>query len=50
MTYTKPEVVVLGDASQVITHCGSQTKNQSGNDGQGCSPPKAGTGAYDLDE
>jgi hypothetical protein len=46
MTYTKPEIMVLGDASRIIQSC--TDKSQSGSDTScGNQTPNS---AYDLDE
>jgi len=44
MTYTKPEVAVLGNAAVLIEHIG---KTRGSPD---LVPPKQGVPAYDLDE
>jgi hypothetical protein len=45
MNYEKPELIFLGDASQMIEACDGH-KGPCGNDGSG----QSASGAYDLDE
>ncbi len=50
MTYRKPEVALLGDATRVILQC-SQKPTGGSDSHTGCpSSTKANAAAYDLDE
>ena len=48
MTYNKPHILVLGNASSVIQNCNQKTSGTS--DGHGCAKPSGNTTAYDLDD
>ncbi len=48
MTYTKPEILVLGNANSVIQNCNQ--KHSGPSDSRGCSQPSGNTTAYDLDD